>query len=204
MLILGLSGSPRSEGNTDFLVHQALAIAETVGATTEFISLGRARLGPCVACDVCKKTGNCPIDDDMPEILAKIRQADGMIIGSPVYFGSMSAQTKMFIDRTRPLRTHFELVDKVGGAISVGGARNGGQELVIRQLHDFFLIHGALVISDGERTSHFGGIAVGQKKGDAEPDSIGITTVENLARNMVRVIRKIRSEADSKHSSNSL
>ena len=143
--IIGIIGSPRTDGNTSFLVKTALKSAETLGVETEIINLGSSNIEPCVACDICKATGECAIYDDMREINEILIESDGIIIGSPVYFGSVTAQLKMLIDRTRPLRGSFKLKNKVCGAIAVGGSRNGGQESTISVIHDFLLIQDAII-----------------------------------------------------------
>ena len=110
--ILGIVGSPR-KGNTSFLVKKALEAAESEGVEVETIFLGKLDINPCIACETCKETGKCSIEDDVGEVLSKISSAQGIIMGSPVYFGSISAQTKMLMDRTRPLRRDFKLKNKV-------------------------------------------------------------------------------------------
>ncbi|MBW9222213.1 flavodoxin family protein [Methanothermococcus sp. SCGC AD-155-C09] len=190
MKIIGISGSPRS-GNTSFLVKEALKSAENEGIETEFISLSDKELNPCIACDVCKIEGECVIMDDVNEILKKMEEAEGIIIGSPVYFGGVSAQTKIIFDRSRPCRRGFKLKNKVGGAISVGASRNGGQETTIRQIHDFMLIHSMIVVGDSEPTAHYGGTGVGGKVEDCKEDNIGIDTAKNLGKKVAEVVKLI-------------
>jgi len=185
--IIGIVGSPRTEGNTSYLVETALKSAEEAGADTEIINLGSANLEPCVACDICKATGECAIYDDMREITEKLIEADGMIIGSPVYFGSVTAQLKMLIDRSRPLRGSFRLKNKIGGAIAVGGFRNGGQESTISTIHDFLLIHDAIIVGDGAPMAHYGGTGVGGPKGDTKQDEVGIETSKNLGKRVAEL-----------------
>jgi len=190
--IIGIVGSPRTDGNTSFLVETALKSAEKVGADTEIINLGSLNLEPCVACDICKATGECAIYDDMREITEKLMDADGMIIGSPVYFGSVTAQLKILIDRSRPLRGSFKLRNKVGGALAVGGSRNGGQETTIGTIHDFLLIHDAIVVGDGAPMAHYGGTGVGGPKGDTKLDEIGIETSKNLGKRVTELAAMIK------------
>ena len=123
--------------------------AKEVGAETDLINLGSAEIEPCIACDICKSTGECAIYDDMQNISKKLEEADGLILGSPVYFGNVTSQMKMFMDCSRPLRIDFKLRDKVAGAISVGASRNGGQETTISAMHEFLLIHDAIIVGDG-------------------------------------------------------
>ncbi|MDO9097889.1 MAG: flavodoxin family protein [Candidatus Methanoperedens sp.] len=108
MKILGISGSPRAKGNTDILVQEALRAASGMGAKTEFIALSGKKIKPCIGCGTCY-TGNskgiCVIkDDDIPRIYEAMKEADGIIVGSPVYFLSVTAQLKALFDRSVILR----------------------------------------------------------------------------------------------------
>jgi len=192
VMIIGIVGSPRIDGNTFYLVETAIKSAEAAGADTEIINLGSADIEPCVACDICKATGECAIYDDMREITEKLMESDGMIIGSPVYFGSVTSQLKMLIDRTRPLRGSFKLRDKVCGAIAVGGSRNGGQESTISVIHDFLLIHDTIVVGDGAPLAHYGGTGVGGPKGDIKNDEIGIETSKNLGKRVAELAIRLK------------
>ncbi|AEF96331.1 flavodoxin family protein [Methanotorris igneus] len=194
MKILGISGSPRKEGNTTFLVKEALKAAEEEGVETEFISLAEKEINPCIACNVCKETGECAILDDVDEILQKMKEADGIIIGSPVYFGGVSAQLKMLMDRSRPLRRGFQMSNKVGGAIAVGASRNGGQETTIQQIHNFYFIHSMIVVGDKEPTAHYGGTGVGAAVDDCKNDEDGIETARNLGKKVAEVVKLIKGK----------
>lgn len=189
--ILGIVGSPRERGNTAFLVEKALKAAGEVGADTELINLGAMDIEPCIACDSCKETGECAIYDDMYEITEKLQKSHGIIIGSPVYFGCVSSQTKMFMDRSRPLRMDFKLKNKVGGAIAVGASRNGGQETTCSAIHDFFLIHDAIVVGDGAPLAHYGGTGFGAAPADVGEDDFGVETSRNLGKRMAELAIKL-------------
>ncbi len=189
--ITGIVGSPRKGGNTEFLVNSALKAAEELGAETEIIYLGSAEIEPCIACDICKSTGECAIYDDMPDILAKIGSSQGLIIGSPVYFGSVTSQLKMLIDRSRPLRMDFKLKNIVGGAISVGGSRNGGQETTILAIQQFMLIHDMVIVGDGAPLAHYGGTGVGVAIEKGEHDEAGLETSRNLGRRVAELASEI-------------
>ena len=192
MKVIGISGSPRPEGNTTLLVREALNAVAEEGIETEFISLADKELNPCIGCNLCKETGKCQIIDDIEEILEKMKEADGIILGSPVYFGGVSAQLKMLMDRSRPLRMGFQLRNKVGGAIAVGASRNGGQETTIQQIHNFFLIHSMIVVGDNDPTAHYGGTGVGKSPGDCKDDNIGLETARNLGKNVAEVVKLIK------------
>lgn len=189
--IVGIMGSPREDGNTAYLVKTALKSAEEAGADTELINIASMNIEPCIACDICKNIGECGIYDDMRVIIKKLQDADGIIIGSPVYFGSITSQLKMFMDRSRPLRMNFKLRDKVGGAIAVGGSRNGGQETAISTIHEFLLIQDAIVVGDGAPLAHYGGTGVGKVKGDAKTDDVGVETSRNLGRRVAELAMKL-------------
>lgn len=191
--IIGIVGSPRKEGNTYTLVNEALQAAKDTGADIELINLATANIEPCIACDICKATGECAIYDDVGDILDKLVDAHGMIIGSPVYFGNVSSQLKMLMDRSRPLRTDFKLKNKIGGAISVGGSRNGGQETTISAIHDFLLIHDVILVGDGAPLAHYGGTGVGGAKEDTARDDVGLQTSRNLGKRVAELAHKLRN-----------
>lgn len=101
MRVLGISCSLRRGGNTEVLIREALSGAQLAGAEdTEFLSLAGKKMFPCNACRACLKTGKCQIEDDMQAIYPMLIQSDGIIIGTPVYFWTVSAQAKILIDRT--------------------------------------------------------------------------------------------------------
>jgi multimeric flavodoxin WrbA len=98
--ILGISGSPRKGGNTDLLLDKALLGAREAGATgAEKIILNNLKMCPCQECEKVKDDGTCKIEDDFQALYKKIKKADGLILASPIFFGSLSAQTKIMIDR---------------------------------------------------------------------------------------------------------
>lgn len=97
--VLGILGSPRREGNTELLLDRALAGAASAGGEIEKVVLSELRLSPCTNCDECHLTGECTIQDDMTLLYPKLRALDRLILASPIFFLSVSAQTKMMIDR---------------------------------------------------------------------------------------------------------
>jgi len=122
MKILGIVCSPRKMGNTEILVKEALVGARESGATAELISVRGKNLQPCDGCLSCRKTGKCHIKDDMFLFHKEMLEADGILLGSPVYFWTISAQAKIIIDRSLCLRYPFlKLANKVGASITVSG-----------------------------------------------------------------------------------
>jgi multimeric flavodoxin WrbA len=189
--VIGIIGSPRKKGNTSYLVEKALDAAKDAGADVESIHLGKIEMEPCNACDICKLTGECPKNDDVNDILLKLQEAHGIIIGSPVYFGNVSSQLKMLMDRSRPLRADFKLKNKVCGAITIGASRNGGQETACSAIHNFLLIQDAVVVGDGAPLAHYGGTGAAGAVGDAQNDEFGIKTSQNLGKRITELAKKI-------------
>ncbi|MCL6584443.1 MAG: flavodoxin family protein [bacterium] len=97
--IIALCGSPRVGGNTDLLVDACLQGAREAGLGGEKFQLNQLQIRPCQECGGCLKSGQCVIGDDMPKIYSYLRQARGLILASPIFFGSLTAQTKALIDR---------------------------------------------------------------------------------------------------------
>jgi multimeric flavodoxin WrbA len=103
LTVLGISTSPRQRGNSDLLLRQVLAGAESAGASTEYLSLQGLRIAPCQACNACFKTGVCRVADDFPAIFDKLLEVDRLVLASPVHFMAVSAQAKLLIDRCQCL-----------------------------------------------------------------------------------------------------
>jgi multimeric flavodoxin WrbA len=97
--VLVFKGSPRENGNSSSLAEQAAEGAKAAGAKVECFSLHMMDIRPCDACDICQETGVCVLKDDMQKLYPKLREADAIVIASPIYWFTMSAQTKLFIDR---------------------------------------------------------------------------------------------------------
>ena len=124
MKIVGIMGSPRRQGNTEILLDIALEEAQKNGALISKICLKDKTIGPCIGCLECTETGKCVIQDDMEEIYQEMIGSEGIIWASPVYFWSMSSQTKTVMDRTYALTfPKLQLANKVGGLIVVAANR---------------------------------------------------------------------------------
>ena len=192
MNVLGISGSPNAKGNTAYAVRYALDVLQGDGVSTCFISLAGKDIQPCSGCWSCTITQQCVFDDDMTEILDAMRWSDGMLLGSPVYMGMVSGQLKVMMDRCVVLRPGYEapmeLTGKVGGGIACGNFRNGGQETTLQNIHTFLLQQNMQVVNDGQGYCHAGGTIVGE----AKEDSLGLCTVENLARNLALALKRQR------------
>jgi multimeric flavodoxin WrbA/protein-tyrosine-phosphatase len=103
MFVLGLQGSPRTKGNTSILLSSFLTEAERLGARTEYLDVAKKNISPCQECGTCEKKGFCPIDDDMQQIYPLLRQADIIVMATPIFFYGPTAQMKAVIDRSQAL-----------------------------------------------------------------------------------------------------
>jgi multimeric flavodoxin WrbA len=185
--VVGIVGSPRIGGNTERLLTEALKAAAEDGAEAELLRLAESEVKPCDACLSCRKTGECRIEDDFKPIFDKMVEADGIILGSPVYFGSATPQAKALIDRAGYLSVAKGRVfeNKVGGPMVV--ARRAGQNFTLAQLLFFFLHQGMIVPG-----STYWNIAFGREKGEVAKDEEGIQTARNFGKRIVWLIGRLK------------
>jgi multimeric flavodoxin WrbA len=122
MKVLGICCSPNPKGNTQTLMAEALKGAQAEGAEIELYSMAGKNILPCQGCFSCAKTGKCKIQDDLPELQAKMMEAGGMIFGMPVYYYGMAAQAKCLMDRSQIFAPGNKLANKVGGMIVTAGS----------------------------------------------------------------------------------
>ncbi|MCE5268981.1 MAG: flavodoxin family protein [Planctomycetaceae bacterium] len=189
MRVLAISGSPRRNGNTDILIHTALDVLAAEGVETDFLSLADHPVKPCIACGGCFRGDEVRCvqkDPAFDGILDRVAAAQGILVGSPVYFGSATPQTMALLDRIGYVaRRHPDLLRrKVGAAVVV--ARRAGQNFTFAQLNYFFLI--AEMIVPG---SNYWNVAFGREKGQVQNDTEGLDTVKTLARNMAWLMKKL-------------
>ena len=142
--VVGVSCSPRKDGNTDIMVQQVLRAAGKTLARVEFLRIAEMEITPCDGCWTCAETGRCHIEDDMQTLYPKLRGANGIVVGSPVHMGyGVSGQAQVFFDRTLSLWHQKLLRDKVGACIAVSNRRGGIS--VIRTIESLFLTHRMIV-----------------------------------------------------------
>lgn len=193
MKIIGIVGSPRKEGNTEFLVKKALdAVDEDI--EKEIITLYDKKIGHCRACGFKICSQKCIVKDDMQKIYPKILEAEGIIIGSPTYFAMPTSLISAFLQRLIYLKGSKQgnlLRDKVGGVIATGRHRCGGQACVINTIKNFFDVSDMINISSEglELDSHLGGIGIGR---DVKEDELCIKSAQQLGRRMSEVIKKLK------------
>ena len=176
MKIVAIVGSPRPRGNTNYLVDQALAEAEKLGVDTEKIDLCRYTVNPCQGHDNCASQAECLQQDDAPWILERFRQADGVILGTPVYYYNMSAQMKAFVDRNYFLYKHdIGIRAKVGGLIIAAGSEGTGHtDRAMRRFLAFYM--------PNDRITTVIGLA--NRLGDMEKNASAIEQARDLGRAM--------------------
>jgi len=195
--IVGICCSPR-KGQTTFQAMQVCleaALTQDGTITTQLIELAGLDIRPCHACGECKNRLACPIEDDVASLVPILSDPDvaAMIIGTPVYFGTMTAQCKAFIDRCVMFRRNGWLFrNRVGGVLAVGGVRNGGQELTIQAVQAAMLCHDMICVSDGQPTAHFGATVFSGAEGGVERDDFGLQTARHLGRRVAQLATAIR------------
>ena len=183
MKVLLINGSPKAKGNTAFALEQMAEVFADQGIDAEIIQVGHLPIRGCIACGSCYKAGKCIFDDAVNEVAAKLKEADGLVLGSPVYYASANATLTAFLDRLF-YSSHFSMRMKVGASIAV--ARRGGCSATFDQLNKYFTISGMPVAS-----SHYWNSIHGGKPGEAAQDAEGIATVRNLAKNMAFLMKSI-------------
>jgi len=125
--VLGIMGSPRVKGNSALLLDQALAGAASRGAETEKLLVAKLKIGPCLACAGCERTGECVVHDDMTQVYPKLEAAEGIVLAAPVFFMGLPAQLKALVDRCQPFWVRKYRLSKpiqkkrMGLVIAVGG-----------------------------------------------------------------------------------
>jgi len=181
--VLLLNGSPHANGCTAAALHEMIGVFEAEGIETELIQIGNRDIRGCIGCGSCYKTGKCVFSDPVNEIAPKFEAADGLVVGSPVYYASPNGTVLSFLDRLF-YSTRFSKHMKVGAAVV--SARRGGNTASFDVLNKYFSISGMPVASSSYWNQVHGFTAE-----DVRKDSEGLQTMRNLARNMSFLIRVI-------------
>ncbi|MFX1312439.1 MAG: flavodoxin family protein [Promethearchaeota archaeon] len=187
--LLGICGSPRKQG-TEFAVQYALKYAaEKFGFDIEFWSVRKKKINFCLHCDYCiREKKGCINKDDMEILYTKLEQAKFLLLGTPVFQGNLSGQLKTVMDRCRAMVAKNPNVfkNKIGGALAVGGDRNGGQEIAIRSILDFFQQNHVLIVSGGAFGANLGASLWSKDLGlkGIESDTEGLKTIKKVIKRM--------------------
>ena len=184
MKVLLINGSPKETGNTAFALEQMAEVFASEGIETEIIQVGNQLIRGCQGCGACYKLCKCVFDDMVNETAIKLAQADGMVIGSPVYYASPNGTLISFLDRLFYSTGHIDKRMKVGA--SVVCARRGGCTAAMDVLNKYFTISAMPVAA-----STYWNQIHGAKPGEAAQDAEGIRTMRNLAKNMVFLMKSV-------------
>jgi multimeric flavodoxin WrbA len=191
MKVVAFNGSARKDGNTAILINQALEELEKQGIETEMVQLSGQRIRGCTACYKCfdSKDKKCAVTEDaMNEYIARMLDADAIILASPTYFADVSAELKALIDRAGLVaRANDNMFRRKVGAAIVA-VRRAGAIHAFDTINHFFLI-GEMIIPG----SSYWNVGLGLKKGDAENDEEGLQTMQQLGRNMAWLLKKINT-----------
>ena len=181
--VLIINGSPRIHGNTSIAVREMEHIFRENDVEVETFQVGNQAIRGCIACGKCADIGKCIFDDVVNELAIKFKEADGLVVASPVYYASANATLIACLDRLF-YSTNFNKTMKVGA--SVVCARRGGCSATFDELNKYFTITGMPIAS-----SQFWNSIYGRQVGEAELDEEGKQTMRVLARNMIFLMKSI-------------
>ena len=176
MKVLMLNGSPHVRGNTALALAEMEKIFAENGVETEIVQVGSQAVRGCMACGYCHEHGRCVVNDAVNQIAEKLRDADGLVVASPVYYGSANSTLTALLDRLF-FSVPFDLRMKVGASVVV--CRRGGASAAFDQLNKYFTISNMPVVS-----SQYWNSVHGRAPGEAARDGEGLQTVRVLARNI--------------------
>jgi multimeric flavodoxin WrbA len=191
MKVIALNGSPRKDGNTSLLIKEVFTELEKEGIETELIQLGGRPIHGCIACMKCgeKKNSQCALKgDSLNDHLAKMFAADGIILGSPVYFTDVTSEMKALIDRAGFVaRQNGHLLRRKVGA-GVVAVRRAGSVHTFDTLNHFFTINQMVVPG-----SDYWNMGIGLQPGDVSDDKEGMNTMRILGSNMAWLLKKLHA-----------
>jgi multimeric flavodoxin WrbA len=186
MKVVAFNGSPRKDGNTTILINHVFRELEKEGVETELVQLSEKKIHGCIACYKCfeNKDQRCAVKDDIAnECIEKMTKAEGIILGSPVYFTDVTAEMKALIDRAGfvSMANGGMYKNKVGAAVVA--VRRSGAIHTLDTMSHFFLAGQMIIIGRG--------IGVGRDKGEVEKDEEGMQAVKALGQRMAWLLKKL-------------
>ncbi len=185
--VLMFNGSPHRNGNTALCLRRIGDRLERAGVAVEIVPLTEKRVEPCRACWGCRGKCRCVQDDDLNDLLAKMRAADGIIIGSPTWFGSVTSWVKNLIDRAGFVSRMNDHLFKHKAGTPVIAVRRGGAVQVYNEIMSFFAINHFYMVG-----SSYWNFAFGLQPGEAANDAEGMQTMDDIADNMAYLLEKLK------------
>ena len=186
--VILLNGSPHPHGCTATALEEMIKVFEAEGVETELIQVGSQGVRGCIACGKCQETGKCVFDDIVNEVAPKFEEADGLVVGSPVYYSSPNGTILAFMDRLF-YSTGFSKHMKVGAAVV--SCRRGGNTASYDVLNKYFTIS-AMPVASSTYWNQVHGFTSEEVKKDQE----GLQTMRNLAKNMSFMIKAFADAKD--------
>ncbi len=183
MKVLLINGSPKKDGNTSIALREVQSTLEKEGIDTELIHIGNKNIRGCICCGKCGETHRCAFDDVVNEVAEKFATADGIVVGSPVYYASPNGTVLSFLDRLF-FSSKYDKTMKVGAAVAV--CRRGGASATFDVLNKYYTISGMPIVA-----SQYWNSVHGAAPGEASKDAEGLQTMRTLARNMAFLIKSI-------------
>lgn len=185
MKVLLINGSPRSNGNTFIALSEVAETLESNGIETEIVSVGTRAVQGCIACRQCVEKGRCVFNDDLyNSVYGKLNTADGIVVGSPVYFAGPNGSLCALLDRLFYSAASL-LQYKPAAAVAV--CRRGGASATFERLNKYFTITNMVVVG-----SQYWNSVHGQLKGEAAQDAEGLQTMRTLGNNMAWVLANLK------------
>ena len=188
MKVLGVVGSPRKNGNTEIITLHTLNAVADEGLDTELIRLAGRDIRPCTGCLACKQGETCTVQDDLFPLYLKMKEADGIILASPVYYSSVTGLMKSFMERCGYISRHNgePFYGKVGGPLVV--ARRSGHNFTLAELTFWFQVLGFVIPG-----SSYWNMAFGGQPGDVSEDEEGMKTAWNFGKHLASVLMKLKA-----------
>lgn len=184
MKVLIINGSPRVNGNTSIAIDEMIKEFSNEGIETEVMQIGNQAIRGCIACGKCGELSKCVFEDSVNEAAAKFDEADGLVLATPVYYGSANGTIVSFLDRLFFSSKEIDKKMKVGASVVV--ARRGGLSATYDELNKYFGISNMPIA-----TSQYWNSAHGREVGEVVDDLEGMATVRRLARNMSFLMKSI-------------
>ena len=189
MKVLAINSSARKDGNTAILINTVLEELNKAGIETEMIQLAGNVIEPCKACWACGGQGNCVHrKDSFREVFEKMKEADGMLLGSPVYSANVSSNMQALLERAAVVADMNPGLFTHKGGAAVAAVRRGGAMQAVDTMNHFFLNHEMIVVG-----STYWNMGYGQMPGDVQKDEEGLANMRNLGQNMSYLLNTLKS-----------